>query len=110
MIELQIKLIDSAFISYLFLLKRSNRNKKQLYVCQVDLNLNKIDLFLTSSNHHPSVQFVRLLVESVESCGKKWFGNRRPVEKIDPPEVYITPYGGRYLNFSKLLEMYCTEK
>ena len=40
-------------------------------------------------------QFVQLLVKMVEDCGKKWYGKRN--FKIEPPEVYATPYGGRII-------------
>ena len=39
--------------------------------------------------------FVRLLIDMVDKCGQKWYGNRRPIQKIEPPTVFLTPYGGR---------------
>ena len=40
-------------------------------------------------------QFVRLMVRMVAECGEKWYGQRN--FKIDHPDVYTTPYGGRLI-------------
>ena len=39
--------------------------------------------------------FVCNLIDLVDKCGQSWYGNRRPLQKIGPPIVYATPYGGR---------------
>lgn len=38
-------------------------------------------------------QFVRLLLDQVDTQGKKWYGTRNL--KVPPPAKYATPYGGR---------------
>lgn len=40
-------------------------------------------------------QFVCLLLKMVEECGRKWYGKRN--FKIEVPEIYTTPYGGRII-------------